>query len=68
MAHLPSSNAWIVIRGTDSVAAAVRQAVQAVDSELAITEVATMTGILQDSLGGSGWPRCWLDSLPSLLP
>jgi predicted permease len=62
MAHLPSSNAWIVVRTStapDSVAAAVRRAVQAVDSELAITEVATMTGVVQESL--------WRQRLAALL-
>jgi ABC-type antimicrobial peptide transport system permease subunit len=53
MAHLPSASAWIVVRargGEDSVAEAIRSAVQRVDSDVTITEVATMTGVLGDSL------------------
>jgi putative ABC transport system permease protein len=62
MPFLPGSNAWIVVRThvqPNSVAAGVSRAVQDVDADLAITEVATMSGILRDSL--------WRQRLAALL-
>jgi putative ABC transport system permease protein len=62
MAFLPGSNAWIVVRThaePNVVAASVRRAVQDIDPELAITEVATMNDILRDSL--------WRQRLAALL-
>lgn len=62
MAFLPGSNAWLVVRtGTDpaAIATAVREAVQSVDADLAITEMAPMSGIVQESL--------WRQRLAALL-
>jgi hypothetical protein len=53
MAHQPSASAWIVVRSkarAEPVAEEIRRAVQSVDPEVTITEVATMTGVLGDSL------------------
>jgi putative ABC transport system permease protein len=53
MAYLPSANAWIVVRsraGAGSVADALRSTLQKADPDVTITEVATMTGVLGDSL------------------
>jgi putative ABC transport system permease protein len=62
MSFLPGSNAWIVVRTRAqpySIAPGVSQAVRDVDPDLAITEVATMSGILRDSL--------WRQRLAALL-
>jgi predicted permease len=53
MAHVPSASGWIVVRSkarAESVAKEIRRAVQSVDPEVTITELATMTGVLGDSL------------------
>jgi putative ABC transport system permease protein len=56
MAFLPGSNAWLVVRTSaepKAVATEVRRAIQGVDSDLAIREVAPMSEIVQESL----WPQ-----------
>ncbi|HYL78583.1 MAG TPA: ABC transporter permease [Bryobacteraceae bacterium] len=53
MAYIPSASGWIVVRskdGAEPVLAAIRSAMQKVDPDVAITEMATMTGVLGDSL------------------
>jgi len=53
MAHLPSGSAWVVVRSRGPASAVVdeiRQAIRQVDSDVGITELATMTDILSDSL------------------
>jgi predicted permease len=62
MAFLPGSNAWLVVRTSaepTAVAAAVREAIQSVDADLGITEVAPMSGVVQESL--------WRQRLAALL-
>lgn len=53
MAHEPSANGWIVVRsknGAESVVEEIRSALQKVDPDVTTVEVATMTGVLGDSL------------------
>jgi ABC-type antimicrobial peptide transport system permease subunit len=53
MAHFSIGSAWIVVRskaGSEPVAEAVRRTLQQVDPDVTITELATMTGVLGDSL------------------
>ena len=53
MAHLPSANAWMVVRAKGEigvVSEAIRDAILRSDPDVAIVEVAAMTHILRDSL------------------